>query len=182
MTTTESVASYERLLLERLRVEDFYTREAELLDERRFEEWLATLADDIAYRVPIAQNVHSSDAATTEFFEGDLDIYWMDEGKETLEKRVEQFRTGIHWAEEPVSRTVHMTTNVKVRERDEETGALTVSCNFLVYRSRGHVEQDFMVGRRVDLLHPEGDSWLVRRRTVYLEQTVLLPKNLTTFL
>ncbi len=29
---------------------------------------------------------------------------WFDEGKETLTQRVRQILTGVHWAEEPLSR------------------------------------------------------------------------------
>ena len=41
-------------------VEDFYYREADLLDERRFREWLDLLTDDIVYFMPIRRNFTSA--------------------------------------------------------------------------------------------------------------------------
>jgi 3-phenylpropionate/cinnamic acid dioxygenase small subunit len=167
----------------RLEVEDFYYLEADLLDERRYEPWLEMLADDIRYRVPISRNVHSSDGHK-EVLDDDLDVSWMDEGKETLTHRVEQFRTGIHWAEEPVSRTSHLYTNIRLTDLDdaEDPQRISVSMRFLVYRNRLRSDQDFLVGKRYDTLTRTADGWKVSVRTVQLDQTVLLANNLTTFL
>jgi hypothetical protein len=38
-------------------IADFLYREAELLDERRYDEWLALLADDLRYWMPMRRNV-----------------------------------------------------------------------------------------------------------------------------
>ena len=38
-------------------VEEFLYQEAELLDERRFEDWLDLLTEDIRYWMPIRRNV-----------------------------------------------------------------------------------------------------------------------------
>ena len=46
----------ERLLLER-EIEQFLYNEAELLDERRFSEWIDLIADDMHYHMPIRRNV-----------------------------------------------------------------------------------------------------------------------------
>jgi 3-phenylpropionate/cinnamic acid dioxygenase small subunit len=167
----------------RLELEDFFALESDLLDERRFEEWLDLLTDDVQYRVPIARNVHSAHAAT-EYLTERLDVSWMDEGKETLTHRVEQMRTGMHWAEEPVSRTSHLYTNLRVAESGSEAGQQTATTRlkFLVYRNRLRSEEDFMVGKRLDDLVRTDDGWRVRRRVVMLDQTVLLSNNLTTFL
>jgi 3-phenylpropionate/cinnamic acid dioxygenase small subunit len=41
----------------RMEIEDFLYREADLLDQRRFEDWLELLADDIVYFMPMRRNV-----------------------------------------------------------------------------------------------------------------------------
>ena len=46
----------ERLLLER-EVEQFLYMEAELLDDRRYNDWIELIADDIHYHMPIRRNV-----------------------------------------------------------------------------------------------------------------------------
>ncbi|MBM4297672.1 MAG: benzene 1,2-dioxygenase, partial [Deltaproteobacteria bacterium] len=40
----------------RQQIEDFYYREAELLDERKLREWFDLLTDDIRYWMPIRHN------------------------------------------------------------------------------------------------------------------------------
>jgi 3-phenylpropionate/cinnamic acid dioxygenase small subunit len=52
-----------QLLLQR-EVEAFYTLEAELLDERRFTEWLELFADDARYFMPIARSRRPSTRAS----------------------------------------------------------------------------------------------------------------------
>lgn len=167
----------------RVELEDFYAREADLLDNREYEEWLDLLTEDVAYRIPITQNVHSAQT-DDEYFLGDLDISWMDEGKDTLTHRVEQFRTGIHWAEEPVSRTSHLYTNLRVLEADlaGEPQRVVVKMRFLVYRNRLRGTEDFLIGKRVDSLLRQEQGWRIATRTVHLDQSVLLANNLTTLL
>jgi 3-phenylpropionate/cinnamic acid dioxygenase small subunit len=40
-------------------------------------------------------------------------------------------------------------------------------------------EQYTFIGRRTDILRRNGDSWLIARRELMLEQNVLLAKNLS---
>jgi 3-phenylpropionate/cinnamic acid dioxygenase small subunit len=167
----------------RLELDEFFALESDLLDERRFEEWLDLLCDDVEYRVPIARNVHSAHASS-EYLTQPLDVSWMDEGKETLTHRVAQMRTGMHWAEEPVSRTCHLYTNLRIVDVGSKDGQQTVTTRlkFLVYRNRLRTEEDFLVGKRQDYLVRTDGGWRIRRRLVLVDQTVLLSNNLTTFL
>ena len=96
-----NLLSHEELLL-RLEIEDFLYMEADCLDEHRYEEWLDLLTEDVRYYAPMKRNV-ASNARDTELTRESHDISWFDEGKETLVKRVAQIRTGVHWAEEPLS-------------------------------------------------------------------------------
>ncbi|MGH7038550.1 MAG: 3-phenylpropionate/cinnamic acid dioxygenase subunit beta, partial [Stellaceae bacterium] len=119
-----------------------------------------------------------------EFTREGQDINWFDEGKETLTRRVRQIETGIHWAEEPVSRISHLLTNIQLGDIRPSLAApreVAVSCRFLVYRNRVETETDLLVGRREDVLRREGEDWKVARRKIILDQSVLLSKNLTFF-
>ncbi|MHB8575920.1 MAG: 3-phenylpropionate/cinnamic acid dioxygenase subunit beta [Dehalococcoidia bacterium] len=171
----------ERLLLQR-EVEEFLYHEAELLDERRFEEWLALLTEDVRYWMPLRRNVRFGDDGRESTREGQ-DVAWFDEDKPTLTKRVQQILTGIHWAEEPRSRVCHMVSNVQVAaaEAQGEGEEVTVRCRFLIYRNRLQDETDFLVGKREDRLRRVGDSFQIARRAITLDQSVLLAKNLTVF-
>ena len=179
---TEPDERLARLLLKE-EIEDFLYHEADLLDERRFEEWLALVADDIRYWMPMRRNVRLGDEAR-EFTRADHDINWFDEGKETLERRVKQIMTGVHWAEEPVSRISHLISNVQLLEIRPSPAApveILAGCRFLVYRNRVETETDLLVGKREDLLRRAGSGWRIARRKIILDQNVLMAKNLTFF-
>jgi len=171
-----------RLLLTQ-EIAEFLYREAEILDERRYDDWLALLADDIRYWMPMRRNVKYGEEER-EFTRERQDIAWFDEGKDTLIRRVKQIQTGIHWAEEPVSRISHLVTNVQLVEATPsvaEAREVTTRCRFLIYRNRVETETDILVGKREDVLRCEGDGWRIARRKIVLDQNVLLSKNLTFF-
>ncbi len=162
----------------------FLYDEAEMLDERRHDEWLALLAEDIRYWMPMRRNVKYGDT-TREFTRETEDINWFDEGKDTLTRRVRQIQTGIHWAEEPQSRITHMVSNVQLLKVTPDAGApreVLAKSRFLIYRNRVETETDILVGKREDTLRRDGDGWLIARRKIILDQNVLMTKNLTFFL
>ena len=66
----------DRLLLGQ-EITDFLYREAELLDERRYSEWLDLLADDVRYWMPIRRNVKLGDDEN-EFTRAESEINWFD--------------------------------------------------------------------------------------------------------
>jgi 3-phenylpropionate/cinnamic acid dioxygenase small subunit len=172
-----------RLLLKE-DIEQFIYREVELLDERRYEEWLDLFTDDTRYWMPMRRNV-SPDEREREFTREGADVNWFDEGKDTLTRRVRQILTGVHWAEEPPSRICHMISNVQVLGAVPATTAssseIEVKCRFLVYRNRVQTETDFLVGKREDVLRRVDGRWKIARRKIVLDQNVLLTKNLTFF-
>jgi 3-phenylpropionate/cinnamic acid dioxygenase small subunit len=152
--------------------------EAEALDERRYRDWLACLTDDVTYWMPI-RSTRSQAEVDDEFTkpgEGAL----FDEDRRMLEARVYKLETGYAWAEDPPSRTRHTVTNVRVKEKHSPS-EVTVSCNFMLYRSRLDVDEDLWVGRRLDRLRKIDGRWKIARREIYLDQTVLKAKNLSTF-
>jgi 3-phenylpropionate/cinnamic acid dioxygenase small subunit len=176
MAIDESAVQRVLLLAE---VSDFLYREADLLDERRYEEWLDLLADDYQYAVPLRMNVMYDDVAAREDTRAGSEICWFDEGKATAELRVAQLATGKHWAEEPVSRVTHLVANIRLEST--ELPEVDLSCRFVVYRNRVADETDFLVGRRKDRLRKTADGWRVVRRELLLDQSVLLAKNLSIF-
>jgi 3-phenylpropionate/cinnamic acid dioxygenase small subunit len=171
-------------------VEQFLYREARLLDERRFREWLDLFTDDVRYwmagrssRYPKSSKAiamldpsrhREADIAT----EDELAI--LDETKATLEGRVARLETGMAWAEDPPSRTRHLIVNIEV-EPGDAASEVKVHSNFLVYRSRSETEQDFYVGARTDVLRRVDRAWKIARRKLVLDQNVLLAKNVSIF-
>ena len=171
-------------------IEQFLYREARLLDERRFHDWLGLFTDDVHYWMSARSNRYprSSKAiaildaerfAEAEAAEEDgLGLF--DESIGTLTARVARLDTGMAWAEDPPSRTRHLITNIEV-ESGASDSEVTVRCNFIVYRSRGETEQDFYVGARVDRLRLIDGAWKIANRRLTLDQHVLTAKNLSIF-
>ena len=181
---TEAGPTQERLsYLDLMReIQDFFYAEADLLDEREYDQWLDLLTEDLVYWMPMRKNVSYRDRAKDTTAEDDL--AWFHDDKDTLRKRVKQIQTGIHWADEPISRISHLITNIRLTESisrlDEGEKALT-KCRFIVYRNRVEDETDLLVGRREDTLVRLDGKLKIARRKIILDQSVLLAKNLTMF-
>ncbi len=164
-------------------VEDLYYGEADLLDERHYEQWLELFTEDAIYWMPMRKNVPWEERERD--ITSEDDVSWMQDDKETLAKRVKQLMTGIHWAEEPLSRVSHLITNIRIADPVhalDEGEALRVKCRFFVYRNRLETETDLLVGRREDTLRRVAGQLRIARRKIIIEQSVLMAKNLTVFL
>jgi 3-phenylpropionate/cinnamic acid dioxygenase small subunit len=171
-------------------VEQFLYREARLLDERRFHEWLELFTDDVRYWMAARRNrypksskaiaILDPDRHVEEDSTEDLELAILDENKQTLTARVARLDTGMAWAEDPPSRTRHVLANIEV-ERGDAGSELEVYSNFIVYRSRSETEQDFYVGARRDVLRRVDGAWMIARRKLILDQNVLLAKNVSIF-
>lgn len=165
-------------------IEEFLYDEANLLDERRFPEWLETLADDLQYFMPMEYNVKAGEHATRELTRRDQQMSWFNEGKWTLAKRAEQILTGVHWAEEPLSRVCRLVSNVQLTAIDSNAALepeVDVTSRFLIYQNRCEYEQYFFVGDRFDRMRKTAAGWRLAAREIRIHQNVLLAKNLTVF-
>ncbi len=163
-------------------IEDFFHKEADLLDGREYDQWLDLLTEDIVYWMPMRKNVSFADRGKDVTAEDD--VAWFHDDKETLAKRVKQIQTGLHWADEPISRVSHVITNVRLTDPTAtlaEGAKATTTCRFIVYRNRLESETDFLVGRREDTLTRVHGDLKLSRRKIILDQSVLLAKNLTMF-
>jgi len=171
-------------------VEQFLYREARLLDERRFHEWLELFTDDVHYwmrgrssrypRSSKAIGILDPDRYVDAELTKDAELAILDETKTTLGGRVARLDTGMAWAEDPPSRTRHIIANIEV-EPGDATSELKVYSNFMVYRSRAETEQDFYVGARQDVLRHVDGAWKIARRKLILDQNVLSAKNVSIF-
>ncbi len=165
-------------------IEEFLYDEAELLDTRQFAAWLDTLADDLVYFMPMMFNVKFGQHEDREKTRFDKDMSWFNEGKWTLTKRAEQILTGVHWAEEPLSRLCRLVTNVQltaIGQDAEGRDEVHVRSRFLIYQNRCEYEEYYFAGKRLDVLRREANGWKLARREIHLGQNVLLAKNLTMF-
>jgi 3-phenylpropionate/cinnamic acid dioxygenase small subunit len=160
------------------RVERALYDEAALLDAHDYAGWLEMLTDDVEYWMPIREtrSADERDREFTAFGEG----AYFDEDRRSLELRIEKHGTGYAWSEDPPSRTRHCVSNVRILMK-HAADDVTVGCNLIVYRCRLDTDEDWWVGRRVDRLRYVDGRWKIARREIYLDQTVLTSKNLSTF-
>jgi 3-phenylpropionate/cinnamic acid dioxygenase small subunit len=171
-------------------VEQFLYREARLLDERRFRDWLELFTDDVRYWMASRSNRYPRNSKAISildperYVEDDVgredELAVLDETKATLTGRIDRLDTGMAWAEDPPSRTRHMISNIEVEAGNAE-GELRVYSNFIVYRSRAETEEDFYVGARQDLLRRVDGAWKIAHRKLVLDQNVLSAKNVSIF-
>ncbi len=163
----------------RAEVEQFLFFEATLLDDRRYEEWLLLLADDIHYWMPNRSNRSEREVARESTTAREFGLF--DENKRAMAARVGQLLTGRHWAEEPPSRCRHLVTNIRI-EPTVSAGEYVVRSNFFVYRNRLEHTVDLWVGERQDVLRRLRPlTWEIARRKIILDQNVVLSGNLSIF-
>ena len=91
-------------------------REARLLDEGRFEEWLALFSPQCVYWVPGTPGAGDPRREVTVAFDD----------RRRLEDRIYRLRTGSAWSQAPASRTVRLVSNVEVFDN------MMVRSNFLL--------------------------------------------------
>ncbi len=96
-------------------------REARLLDQLRYEDWLGMFARECIYWVPATPNA------------GDprREVAVMFDDRRRLEDRIYRLRTGYAWSQAPASRTVRLITNVEVFATDRDSIRM-VRSNFLI--------------------------------------------------
>jgi 3-phenylpropionate/cinnamic acid dioxygenase small subunit len=157
-------------------VHEFLVVEAELLDARRYDDWLALLTEDVVYRMPVRVTISST-------LEGSV-LDGMDhfsEDRYSLERRVARFATEHAWTEDPPSRTRHFVSNVRAYEGERE-GETVAKSYLLLFRSRLDVrEPDFVVGERTDVLREVDGRLKLARRDFLVDESVLRTQNLAIF-
>jgi 3-phenylpropionate/cinnamic acid dioxygenase small subunit len=148
-------------------VEQFLYREAMLLDEGRYDEWLALLADDVRYWIPVRETTDTLASGVR----GSAEMPLIDDDKPFLKARIDRIHTGLAHAESPPSRTRHFLSNIEIEEGAD--GEVAARCNILVYQTRLERTEAIYVGRREDRLRRSNGSWLIADRKIVLDQTVL---------
>ena len=161
-----------------LELTQFYVREAWLLDERKFQEWLGLFTEDVLYFMPRRKNVPRRESHREVTPLGDLAL--IEDDRRYLEMRVARLETGMAWAEDPPSRTRHLVGNLVAEPLD--SGDVQAKTAFLVYRSHLETDHQLLAGSREDVLRRVDGAWKVAKRTIVLDANVLLDKNLSIFL
>lgn len=144
-------------------VEDFFYREAHLLDTWQLDEWLSLFAHDGTYEIPSTDCPDGSASET---------LYLVADSMTLLAGRVTRMKSPLAWVESPRSRTRRLITNVRVGPSEESE--LEVTANFCIYRFKNGVE-DTYVGRYEHRLRIAGGELRFVRRRSLLDLEALRP-------
>ena len=175
MTGVDNLSTQEAMLLQ-YEMEQFLYHEAQLLDERRFDEWLDLLTDDIHYWMPIRRTTTAREIAA-EFTEPGA-MAFFDDDKTYLTHRINKMSAGNAWSEDPPSRTRHFVSNVRIV--DIQGDDIIIEANFHLYRARLDSEEDSWLGRRKDTIRRVDGKLKLARRHIFLEQTLILAQNMSS--
>lgn len=145
--------------LTRADIEDFLYVEADLLDRWDLDPWLALFRDDARYLIPSLDVPTLSDKDS---------LYLVADDMMRLRSRVGQLQGDSFWAENPLSRTRRIVSNVRIVEQD--ANEIAILANFAVYRLR-HEELMVYVGqyRHRLAITPEGLRFIERKSVLDLE-------------
>ena len=131
-------------------------REGRLLDQLRYEDWLAMYASECIYWVPSTPNA------------GDprREISVMFDDRRRLEDRVFRLRTGFAWSQAPASRTVRLIANVETFTTASDDVHMLRS-NFLISEFWGD-ETRVLSGWAGHRVVRDADSWKIQAKQVNL--------------
>ena len=138
-------------------VEQYIYREARLLDERRWQEWLDLWTEDGMYWIP-----HSFDQTSP--YEH-ISLCW--ENKLLRELRIRRLENSRNWSQQPVTQSCRVVSNVMIDGTDPD-GYLVVRSAFHSMEWRGK-EQVHRVGSLIHKLQAQEDGgWKLRMKQVNL--------------
>ena len=142
--------------VERDRFRMLLEREARLLDQLRYEDWLKLYSAECVYWVPATPNA------------GDprREVAVMFDDRRRLEDRVYRVRTGFAWSQAPASRTVRLITNVEVFATGDD-GTRMVRSNFLITEFWGD-ETRILSGWTGHRFVRHSDRWEIQAKQVNL--------------
>ena len=143
-------------------VEQFLYRQADILDQRRWDEWLELFTKDGRYWMPADEEHTTGDGVPTIFYE---DQFLMD-------MRIQRLNHPRAHSQRPKNKTSHVVSNVVIVDDDDKTGEVIARSKFFVAEYRND-EMRYFAGsyrhhlvrvddglkiklQRVDLVNAEG--------------------------
>ncbi len=136
-------------------LEQFIYAESALLDERRFEDWLRLLTEDVTYFVPNATpdgTVGECGAVVREDLLG-------------LQARVARILHRQNPTQKPAARTRHFVTNIVVGRQENESARL--SANLVLYVAKDDVLRSYPGTMEYELRRIAG-HWRIGHKKIFL--------------
>jgi 3-phenylpropionate/cinnamic acid dioxygenase small subunit len=152
--------------IDRQRVEQFLFREAQLMDEHRFDEWLALWSEPALYWVPSNRDELDPRREVSLIYDD-----WV-----RLQLRIARLKSGFAHAQEPRSRMRRLISNIEIEEVGD--GEIVTHSNFMLAELR-RGKQDLFAGRTTHRLRPENGSFKLISKKVLLVNSDEPIDNLT---
>ena len=153
-------------MLSRSETEDLLYREACLLDDHRYQEWLAMLDEHATYWIPC--NGEGTDP--------NREISLVFDDKHRLTDRIGRLESGLAHAQNPPSKTKRLVSNVQIENATDN--AATVLSAFILYELRHRKERVF-AGRYEHRLRLIDGRWKIASKKVVLVNNDEVIDNLT---
>jgi 3-phenylpropionate/cinnamic acid dioxygenase small subunit len=147
-------------------IERFLYREARLMDENAYAEWLALWAEDALYWVPCGGDHNDPVHQVSTIYDD----------RKRLEARIRRLLSGNAYAQVPPSRLRRVVSNIEIEESRED--GLTIGSNFVLGEVR-RSKQDVFIGRTTHKLRPHGDDFKIFFKKVVLVNGEEFIDNLT---
>ena len=154
------------MVFEREQVERFIYDEAQLMDEHRYDEWLALWTGDALYWVPSGRDE----------IDPKREISLIYDDRVRLQVRIARLKSGFAHAQEPKSRMRRIISNIIVEEA--ENGEIVAYSNFMLAELR-RGKQDIFAGRTIHRLRPHQGSFQLVSKKVLLVNNDEYIDNLT---
>ncbi len=143
--------------IDRAPFELFLIHEAQLLDARRFRDWMELFTEDGTYWVPAVPDQQSPFDQASLFYDD----------RELMKTRVDRLEHPRIHVQTPPSRTAHLVGSVLVEEADEAAGEYVVASTVIMVEYRDEAQRVF-AGRQHHRLRREGESFRIVQKRVDL--------------
>jgi 3-phenylpropionate/cinnamic acid dioxygenase small subunit len=153
-------------ILSRSEAEDLLYREARLLDDHCYQEWLAMLDENATYWIP----------CNGEGIDPNREISLVFDDKHRLTDRVGRLESGLAHAQNPPSKTKRLISNVQIENATDN--AATVLSGFILYELR-HGKERVFAGRYQHHLRLVDGTWKIASKKVVLVNNDEVIDNLT---
>jgi 3-phenylpropionate/cinnamic acid dioxygenase small subunit len=155
-----------------LEIVNFLNKEAELLDNFKYKDWLNLVTDDIEYIFYSRQNIEAGSP------QKQLGSPIIMDNKILLEKRINRLYSEFAWAELPRSMSRHFITNIRVYPTEKENEVKVVS-NVLFYRHRhDNLYHELISYERHDILRKVNGEWKIAKREIIPDTNIILVDHL----
>ena len=141
-------------------IQAFLYREARLLDDREWDEWLTLYHKDAMFWMP----AWDDDDQLTRDPNGEVSLIYYP-NREGLEDRVYRIKTERSGASTPEPRTTHQVTNLEILSQDDQTVELRFNWHTLSHRYK---KTDSFFGTSFYTLDVSSERPLITRKVVQL--------------